>query len=240
MQARSAPSRPVRAIALLSRHLSAGDNQVGRKDILLPSGKTRAEVPIKHGWQLSLQLDAATERTGGSEAALAAAIGGGADMRVGTNFPHAEHIDPNSGFGDLIGEVAGFQVTYLINPIESEPWVAGVMTLRQPIECPTGFGPRSSMSFFLYNQDGHQAIARPFLDGAVPKGGRSGPEIQREDVVAAAAEEKERKAQPGMLADPGSGSHWAVLSVLWSCDLAHHRRSCSTACSTATLSTTSR
>src|SRR5690606_15065135 len=32
-------------------------------------------------------------------------------------------------------------------------------------EIPTGFGPRPSMSFFLYNQDGHQAIARPFLDG---------------------------------------------------------------------------
>jgi hypothetical protein len=97
-------------IAALSRHLASGDPQVGRSDIKLPSGKLRSDVPIKHGWQLSLQLDASCKRTDGSEAALATAISGGADMRVGTNFPHAEHIDPLSGFGDLIGEVAGFQV----------------------------------------------------------------------------------------------------------------------------------
>jgi len=40
------------------------------------------------------------------------------------------------------------------------------MSLRQPIELPAGFGPRAAMSFFLYNQDGTQAIARPYLDGA--------------------------------------------------------------------------
>lgn len=39
------------------------------------------------------------------------------------------------------------------------------MTLRQPIELTEGFGERPSMSFFLYNQDGRQAIARPYLDG---------------------------------------------------------------------------
>jgi hypothetical protein len=48
------------------------------------------------------------------------------------------------------------------------------MTLRQPIAGPEGFGPRPSMSFFMYNQDGHQAIARPFLDG-VPAKGNTGP-----------------------------------------------------------------
>ncbi len=48
------------------------------------------------------------------------------------------------------------------------------MSLRQPISLPLGFGPRPSMSFFLYNQDGRQAIARPYLDG-VPARGRAGP-----------------------------------------------------------------
>ena len=37
------------------------------------------------------------------------------------------------------------------------------MSLRQPVDLPVGFGPRPSMSFFMYNQDGTQAIARPFL-----------------------------------------------------------------------------
>ncbi len=48
------------------------------------------------------------------------------------------------------------------------------MTLRQPISLPDGFGPRPSMSFFMYNQDGQQAIARPFLDGP-PAQGTMGP-----------------------------------------------------------------
>ena len=48
------------------------------------------------------------------------------------------------------------------------------MSLRQPISLPLGFGPRPSMSFFLYNQDGRQAIARPYLDGVAGRG-RAGP-----------------------------------------------------------------
>ena len=105
------------------------------------------------------------------------AIASGADLRVATNFPHSEHIDPTSRAGDLIGEVATFPVTYLLRPGgQLAPWVAGVMTTRQPIECPDGFGPRPSLSLFLYNQDGYQAIARPHLDGRPPEGGRSGPE----------------------------------------------------------------
>ena len=39
---------------------------------------------------------------------------------------------------------------------------------------PDGFGARPPMSFFLYNQDGEQGIARPFLDGR-PGTGRRGP-----------------------------------------------------------------
>jgi hypothetical protein len=154
------------------------DPQSGRGDIVLPSGRLRSEVPLpQHSWHLALQLNAKRQAVGGSAEALATAITRGADMRVATNFPHAEHIDPASGFGDMIGEVAGFPVTYVIQrPAAAGPWVAGVMTQRQPIECPTGFGPRPSMSFFLYNMDGHQAIARPFLDGRSPRGAPSGPE----------------------------------------------------------------
>ena len=103
---------------------------------------------------------------------------------------------------------AVFAVTYLVHG-DSGPWVAGVMTQRQPIECPTGFGPRPSLSLFLYNQDGHQAIARPFLDGHVPPpgGGKSGPDNNQDrDAVAAAAQEAERKAQQALLPDPGGGN----------------------------------
>jgi hypothetical protein len=48
--------------------------------------------------------------------------------------------------------VAEFRVTYLLD----DSWSAGIMTLRQPVELPEGFGPRPSLSCFLYNQDGSQ------------------------------------------------------------------------------------
>ena len=102
------------------------------------------------------------------------AIGRAADLRIGTAFRHNEHIDVNSPNAELIGEVAEFGVTYLID----KTWTAGIMSLRQPIELPVGFGPRSSMSLFLYNQDGTQAIARPHLDGR-PATGMLGPSPAR-------------------------------------------------------------
>jgi hypothetical protein len=98
----------------------------------------------------------------GSPTALADAIRRGADLRIGTSFRHNEHIDTNSTSAELVNEVAEFRVTYLVE----DRWSAGIMSLRMPVELPDGFGPRPSMSFFLYNQDGQQAIARPFLDGA--------------------------------------------------------------------------
>ena len=96
----------------------------------------------------------------GSTAALADAIRRAADLRVATEFRHNEHIDTSSDSRELIREVAEFRVTYLLE----DRWSAGIMTLRQPVDLPEGFGPRPSMSFFLYNQDGQQAIARPYLD----------------------------------------------------------------------------
>ena len=102
----------------------------------------------------------------GSFAALNAAIRRGADLRIATEFRHNEHIDPTSNSAELVREVAEFRETYLIE----DRWSAAFMTLRLPVDIPVGFGPRPSMSFFMYNQDGQQAIARPYLDGQVADG----------------------------------------------------------------------
>lgn len=121
-------------------------------------------------WQPVLTLNSRREVTGGSPDALCCAIGRGADLRIYTEFIHNEHIDPASANDELIREVSEFRATYLVE----NRWTAGIMTLRQPINLPDGFGPRASMSFFLYNQDGQQAIARPYLDGG-PANGALGP-----------------------------------------------------------------
>ena len=112
-------------------------------------------------WTCALELDSARTIVAGSEEALVDAIRSGADLRIGTEFRHNEHIDVRSASTERIREVAEFGVTYLVD----DRWAAGIMSLRQPVELPDGFGPRPSMSFFLYNQDGSQAIARPHLDG---------------------------------------------------------------------------
>ena len=112
-------------------------------------------------WRCALELDEKRKVVSGSPEGLAAAIGRAADLRIYTEFLHNEHIDVDSPSNERIREVAEFGVTYRVD----KNWVAGIMSLRQPIELPVGFGPRSSMSFFLYNQDGTQAIARPYLDG---------------------------------------------------------------------------
>ncbi|MBC7818337.1 MAG: hypothetical protein IAG10_15735 [Planctomycetaceae bacterium] len=116
-------------------------------------------------WRCALELDAKRSVAAGSTADLADAIGRAADLRIYTEFLHNEHIDVDSPSRERIREVAEFGVTYRID----QKWVAGIMSLRQPIELPIGFGARSSMSFFMYNQDGTQAIARPHLDGGPVK-----------------------------------------------------------------------
>ena len=130
-------------------------------------------------WVSVLELNSRREITGGSPDALCAAIRRGADLRIYTEFIHNEHIDPASDSAELIREVSEFRATYLVE----DRWCAGIMTLRQPISLPDAFGPRASMSFFMYNQDGQQAIARPYLDslprssghGGAPPGGALGP-----------------------------------------------------------------
>lgn len=117
-------------------------------------------------WSCTLSLDAQRQPDSGSADALVQAIRNGADLRVGTGFIHNEHIDPSSVNDELIREVMDFRITYLIE----NQWAAGIQNMRMPVALPDGFGPRESMSFFLYNQDGHQAIARPFLDGRTATG----------------------------------------------------------------------
>jgi len=112
-------------------------------------------------WRCALELNSERETIGGSPSDLASAIRAGADLRIGTEFLHNQHIDVTSPSAERIREVAEFGVTYLVD----DCWAGGIMSLRQPISLPDAFGPRPSMSFFLYNQDGTQGIARQFLDG---------------------------------------------------------------------------
>ncbi len=112
-------------------------------------------------WKKALELNAGREITGGSENELRDAIRHGADLRIYTEFRHNEHLDTASSNREIVREVSDFRTTYLIE----DRWVAGIMTFRMPINPPVGFGPRASMSFFMYNQNGEQAIARPYLDG---------------------------------------------------------------------------
>ncbi|QDU79419.1 hypothetical protein Pla110_11290 [Polystyrenella longa] len=121
-------------------------------------------------WQSVLTLNEKREPIAGSTDKLNVAIRRGADLRIYTEFRHNEHLVPGAENDELVEEVSEFRVTYLID----NRWSAGIMTLRQPIEPPYGFGPRPSMSFFMYNQNGQQAIARPYLDKE-PVTGKPGP-----------------------------------------------------------------
>jgi hypothetical protein len=128
------------------------------------------------GWSTVLEL--APDRTvvAGSKAALADAIGRGADLRIYTEFLYEEHILPGGGdptWSGPIREVIDFRETILVD----DAYVAGITTLRQPLEPPHGFnGPDPKMSFFLYTMDGEQALANLVLGDApvtvVPPGQR--------------------------------------------------------------------
>ena len=112
-------------------------------------------------WTSVLEMDSQRRITAGSVEALRAAVNRGADLRIFTSFQHNEHIDTRSNNDDRIQEVSDFPCTYLLD----DRWAAGIMTFRQPVQLPGSFGRRASMSFFMYNEDGLQSIARPFLDG---------------------------------------------------------------------------
>lgn len=141
--------------------------------ILDPEVKAGSKRGEKNAWACVYTLDRERHQLSGDVQELVAAIRRGADLRIYTEFRHNEHIDTTSSSPELIREVADFRVTYVLEG----RWVAGIINLRLPIELPHGFAPRPSISFFLYNQDGQQAIARPFLDGEPGKeeGGRLSP-----------------------------------------------------------------
>lgn len=127
-------------------------------------------------WSCVLELDEKRKAVKGSEALLCDAVRRGADLRIYTEFKYNEHIDPQSNNSEPVLEISDFPVTYLID----DCWVAGIMSQRQPINLPGIFGARPSMSFFLYNQNGAQAIACPFFDGKAPSG-KPGPSPTEED-----------------------------------------------------------
>jgi hypothetical protein len=141
-------------------------------------GKNRQEVSMNARppesaasveWRLVQTLDGDRRVTGGAPEELRAAIREGADLRIYSEFYHDEHIDPASDNHELVQESMDMRATYLVD----DRWAAGILTLRQPVDLPDHFGPRPSLSLFLYNEDGQQAIARPFLDGptwAAPPG----------------------------------------------------------------------
>ena len=129
-------------------------------------------------WENTLELNDQRECISGSSDALCDAIRRGADLRIGTAFRYNEHLDTSSSNTELVHERMDFRVTYLIE----DRWTAGIETLRMPVNLPHGFGPRASMSFFVYNQDGNQAIGRPYLDG---KGGNVPSAAARPDDDAA-------------------------------------------------------
>lgn len=112
-------------------------------------------------WTSVLEYDDEKRILAGSKEALTNAVRRAADLSINTEFRHSEHIDSTSDNPELIQEVAQRGVTYLLE----DRWSAGIITQRQPIEPPEGFGPRASLSFFMYNQNGEQAFARPHLDG---------------------------------------------------------------------------
>ena len=128
-----------------------------------------------NNWECVLELNSKRQVVSGGEKQLVKAILNGADLRIYTEFIHNQHIDVTSDSDERIREVAEFAVTYVVDG----RWAAGIMSLRQPIELPVGFGPRPSMSFFLYNQDASQAIARPFLDGRIATGTKGPSPLSR-------------------------------------------------------------
>lgn len=107
-----------------------------------------------------LELDMQRKIVNGSPEQLQKAIKNAANLRIYTEFKHNEHIDTSSDNDEMIREVSDFPATYLID----DRWACGIMTLRQPVTLPDRFGERASMSFFMYNENGLQACARPFLD----------------------------------------------------------------------------
>ncbi len=144
-----------------------GDGAAGTGTPRTNPSTTHSKVTRMTPWTCVLEYDDQKKMVAGSTTALSDAIRRAADLSINTEFRHSEHINSGSENPELIQEVAQRGVTYLLD----DHWSAGIITQRQPIEPPEGFGPRASLSFFMYNQNGEQAFARPHLDGPPVKVG---------------------------------------------------------------------
>jgi len=114
---------------------------------------------------IAMTLNPKLEIIQGSVVNLNSLLAAGADLKVSTGFTFNEHIDINSKDDQTVAETSTFAQTVIID----DHWSAGFMTLRQPVELPNGFGTANSLSLFLYNQNGLQAMAKLVLDGQVEK-----------------------------------------------------------------------
>src|SRR5262245_5574744 len=101
-------------------------------------------TPVDSAWREVLSLDGRQRIIAGSPEQLRAAIARGADLRIYSEFRHNEHIDLRSTSNELVRETMDMRATYLVDA----RWCAGIITLRQPVELPIGFGPRPSLSLF--------------------------------------------------------------------------------------------
>lgn len=139
-------------------------------------GASAAPVSPARAWRPVVSLDRERQLRQGNWTDLVAAVSGGADLRMKSQFFHHEHIEPGSPNHALVEEVMDWRVTQVIE----NRWVSACANLRQPITLlGNGFGPDPSLSLFLYNQDGQQAVARLFLDQKVRAGARGrGPVVQ--------------------------------------------------------------
>ena len=112
-------------------------------------------------WTCVYELNSQREPVAGCADGLSKAIRRGADLRLCTTFDYEEHMGPGPELQGLVEESVDLRMTYLID----DRWAAGITTTRFPADSCLGFQPYPSLSFFLYNQDGHQGIARAFFTG---------------------------------------------------------------------------
>ena len=119
---------------------------------------------MSDSWECAYELNEKRGEIAGSAGDLAKAIRSGADLRICTSFDYEEHMGPTEEHQGLVEESVDLRVTYVID----DRWSAGITATRYPADSALGFQPYPSLSFYLYNQDGRQGIARPFLGGTGP------------------------------------------------------------------------
>ena len=159
--------------SLLLSALGVTTGAAGVNPSLTPATLDRRAPP--QAWRPAVTLDHRRQLRGGSWSALVEAVRAGADLRMKSEFYHHEHIEPGSSCRARVEEMMDWRVTQVMEG----RWVSACANLRQPISLlGNGFGPDPSLSLFLYNQDGQQAVARLYLDGKARQGARGpGPVV---------------------------------------------------------------